>query len=333
MMGALSKALAQGNQQLSVIDRVCLIRDTKALAEQGKKGATLQLLDLVSSFKQDLSYPVWEAAVDAIGTIRHLIDDDKKTKDAFNNILRDLFSEIRSLGWEASEDEAKDEPQANENTLLRPLIVSALGMYNDEEVIKEAQRRFFKFMEDPKANEDVLPASFRSAVFTLAIRKGGKKEFELVKAHYLTVDDPAEKSWSLRSLGSTEDPQLLKDLLQWILDSDHVRSQDKVFPFNTVARNLKGRQLAWDFLKANWEKWYSTFDGGFLVQHLVKLPSGFVTEEKADEVEEFFKPIGEKHQNIRRSIQQCLESIRKTAGWRKRELDNIKKWIAQNQPQ
>jgi len=120
------------------------------------------------------------------------------------------------------------------------------------------------------------------------MREGDEERFKLLQNYYLKCDDAADKSWSLRALGCTTNEKLLQELLNWILTSDDVRPQDKVFPFRTVANNLVGRELAWKFLQDKWDEWFKLFDGGFLVQHLAKMPSSFVTLDKANEVEKFF---------------------------------------------
>ena len=81
-----------------------------------------------------------------------------------------------------------------------------------------------------------------------------------------------------------------------------------------VAANLKGRQLAWQFVQDNWPELDRRYgDGGFGLMRLVSICSNFVAAEKAAEVEAFFRehpaPAAE------RTIRQALERIRLNGKW------------------
>ena len=202
--------------------------------------------------------------------------------------------------------------------------------YKNEEVVAEMMKRFHAFMDDAKYDDDALASSIRGTVFAYCIKNGGEKEFAALKQYYNTTENPLDKSHSLRSLGMVRySDKAMTDFLEWVISSDEVRSQDKVFPYRALAASgAKGREAAWKFLQERWDQWFKLFEGGFLIQHLAKIPSGFVTAEKAKEVEEFYAKIDAPA--CKRSMKQCIESISQNASWRSRELENIRKW-AQSQ--
>ena len=101
MMKALSEALSKNDKRLTVIDKVCLVRDTNALATSGAEGSTQNLLTLLTSFKSDVTHPVWDAIISGAGEISHLIDSDKSTMDLFSKIMRDAMAPLfKSIGFE-----------------------------------------------------------------------------------------------------------------------------------------------------------------------------------------------------------------------------------------
>ena len=55
------------------------------------------------------------------------------------------------------------------------------------------------------------------------------------------------------------------------LFQDKVRSQDSVFVMAGVTGSVKGRELAWKFLKENWPTLNQRYEGGFLLSRLVKV--------------------------------------------------------------
>lgn len=72
--------------------------------------------------------------------------------------------------------------------------------------------------------------------------------------------------------------------------SNEVRSQDTVFVISSVASSKLGRDLAWNYFKDNWDLFNERFKGAFLLVRLVKsLTENFASEEKAIEIENFFK--------------------------------------------
>ena len=72
--------------------------------------------------------------------------------------------------------------------------------------------------------------------------------------------------------------------------SSEVRSQDTVFAISSVSSSKAGRDLAWNYFRDNWDVFNERFKGAFLLVRLVKtLTENFASEEKALEIDHFFK--------------------------------------------
>jgi len=52
---------------------------------------------------------------------------------------------------------------------------------------------------------------------------------------------------------------------------DEIRSQDTVFAIAGVTGSAEGRELAWNFVRANWTELHERYKGGFLLARLVKV--------------------------------------------------------------
>ena len=50
-----------------------------------------------------------------------------------------------------------------------------------------------------------------------------------------------------------------------------MRSQDTVFVIGGVTGSLKGRELAWNFIKDKWSMLHDRYKGGFLLSRLIKV--------------------------------------------------------------
>ena len=123
------------------------------------------------------------------------------------------------------------------------------------------------------------------------------------------------------------DLELLRETLERSL-SNEVRSQDTIFVVAGVASNLKGRDLAWDFIKSNWPEFDRRYgSGGFGLMRLVSVCGNFTTQDKLADVESFFTenptPAAE------RTIRQALERIRLNIGWLERNREEVAGWLAQ----
>ena len=107
-----------------------------------------------------------------------------------------------------------------------------------------------------------------------------------------------------------------------------VRNQDTPFVVGAVADNRKGRDLAWEFYKNNFSMFWDRYKTGGLAARLVKFTSGsFSSEEKALEVEKFFK---DNENPAERTVKQSIEAIRLNAAWRARDRENIAKFLSEN---
>ena len=95
----------------------------------------------------------------------------------------------------------------------------------------------------------------------------------------------------------------------------------------SVAANPKGRDLAWEFVKDNWTEFDRRYGGGgFGLMRLVSICSHFNSQEKADEVDNFFAehpaPAAE------RTILQALERVRLNIKWLEQNRQELTDWFA-----
>ena len=119
------------------------------------------------------------------------------------------------------------------------------------------------------------------------------------------------------------------DLLALTLDralSDDVRVHDTISLVASVASNRLGRDMAWEFVKDNWDEFDRRYgEGGFAIMRLVSVISAFTTEERRAEVERFFKdnptPAAE------RTVSQSLERIGVNAAWLERNRRDLADWL------
>lgn len=302
------------SMSLPALDRLGLQDDLFALVQNGS-APTVDFLKLIDVYRNENNYTVWSSITDSLVKLQLLLaHTDSAAK--FNAYGRKLYAPIQEkLGWEA---------KPNENhldTLLRTLVLNRLVSFNCEKTIDEAKKRFDLHVQ----GKQVLPADLRSTCYRAVLKSADEATYEKMLSLFRATDLHEEKDRISRALGSIQDVELLKKVLQFSR-SDEVRAQDSVFVIVSVALNPKGRDMCWNFFKDNWKVLVEQYEGGFLISRLVKyLTENFTTEERAVEVENFFKQ--HEFPGCERTVQQSLETIKLNSSWLQRDLNSITEYL------
>ena len=170
-----------------------------------------------------------------------------------------------------------------------------------------------------------LPPDLRSVVFALTAQDGDQDTFDTLLQLEKQAQLQEEKMRFLRALTRFQSQDLLKKTLALSL-TPTVRSQDTVSLIISVAANLRGRDIAWKFVKGNWQELNRRYGaGGFAIMHLVSFIGRFTTLDHASDVAEFFgqNPTP----SASRTIQQSLERIRLNAKWLEINGLDIGEWF------
>lgn len=192
---------------------------------------------------------------------------------------------------------------------------------NDENVIREAQRRFRMHI----TKEAILPADFRSFVYQAVLSVGNLNTLENMLTLYRESDMHEEKNRILSSLGAVNDVNLLNKVLNFST-SEEVRLQDTCRVLRSVATNPQGRILAWQHFKSNWKNFASRYQSGTLLIGIVKeVTQNIMTEETTKDITEFFQ--NNSIAGIERTVQQSIETIKLNIAWLNRDKDLIDKFL------
>lgn len=171
--------------------------------------------------------------------------------------------------------------------------------------------------------------NLRGVVFSLAVKNGGKPEYDAVMKIYQESSIVDEKLAALAALGSSQDKQVLKDTLNLTL-SDKVRSQDVIYVFRSVANNFEGRSLAWPFVKEHFgvfhDKFYSA-STALLSRIISSSTEVFSDATMAADLESFFQ--GKKVEAVQRTILQSAEKIRANASYLEKNSKAVAKFLSE----
>jgi puromycin-sensitive aminopeptidase len=185
---------------------------------------------------------------------------------------------VTDVGWA---------PQRGESELtgqLRSELIGALGkLGNDLATQQRAAELYTASKKNPAAiHPDLVPA-----IVSILAHTGDHGRYEEFTERFRTATTPQEERRYLFSLAGFQQKALLERTLARTL-SGNVRTQDAPFVVSAVMGNLNGRELAWNFVKTNWEK----MDQLFPKQGLRRMCGGIVslaTPELERDVLAFFK--------------------------------------------
>ncbi|KAL6604594.1 hypothetical protein ACP70R_043021 [Stipagrostis hirtigluma subsp. patula] len=304
--------------------RLSVLDDTYALCMAGKQ-KLVSLLHLIAAYKDETEYTVLAHAIDTSLNIADMMSI--AAPEELDNLKKFLIGFLepfaQKLGWDAQSGEG------HLKALLRGTLFTALAELGHEATINEAVRRFNVFLEDRETS--LLPPDVRKAAYVAlmqTVNKTNKGGYESLLKIYRETDLSQEKVRVLGSLASSPDPDVVREALDFIL-SPEVRNQDAIFVLRGVSS--RAHEVAWQWLKENWDYISETFSGTLLTYFVTVTVSPLATDEKGDEAEEFFK--SRTKANIARTVKQSIERVRINAKWVKStkgeaDLSNVIKELA-----
>jgi puromycin-sensitive aminopeptidase len=312
MVEALETPLLGGD--LRETDRFGLVDDVFAAAEAGLTDSAVAL-KLVEALRAETDYTVWAAVTGGFGSLENVVEN-QALRDRLDNFGHWLVQpNVARLGWE---------PHAGEpvfDTLMRPLVLAQAVRFDDEAVSSEARRRFDDFVAGRPVNPDLRPVALYAAA-----RNGGETEYNAMLERYRTEQSPQLKMSLLGSMGRFRKPELIQRYLDFGL-SPEVRPQDIYIVMAWSFRNRDGRELAWKWVKHNWDEFIRRYgEGGKMLDRFPLYAAGaFASQAMAREIKEFFEK--HPHPSTSRSTPQAVESVELKADWFARDKASIARWL------
>ncbi|MCY4556088.1 MAG: M1 family metallopeptidase [Chloroflexi bacterium] len=298
------------DRALPATDRLGIQNDAFALSRAGLLPVT-RFLALAESYQDETDASVWSDLATNLREIESLISDEPYL-DAYHAFGRRLFGPAaQRLGWEARPGEG------HLDSLARSTVLSQAGVYGDPEIVAQASELFDAYQLNPA---NVRP-DLRGVVFSLVAQSGDREVYDRMWELERAAELHEEKIRFLVSMARFQQEELLRETLDRSL-TDDVRLQDTIFVVSAVAANNRGRNLAWEFLKEQWDEFDRRYGGGgFGLMRLVAITNAFTTNEQRNDVEAFFEahptPAAE------RTIRQALERMALNVAWLDRNRDEL----------
>lgn len=298
---------------LPVLDRLGLVRDVFALAENGQL-PTIQALEFSLAYKNETELVVWEELASGLSRLRNLLFGQTNF-ELYEKFCLKLYKKIsNNLGLFERQNEFF------EKKILRSLVLNQLAQFGDKKTIQKALKIFL--------SKNEISPNTRGAIYTLSAKTDKIEVYKRLMNKYIKEEMHEEKERIGKALAQFQNKILLLKTLKFAL-SKYVRPQDAPFIILSVWQNPFGRHLAWQFVKKHWPQLKNRFGAGLsLLVRIINGAGNFVLETDAKDFKQFFRK--NRTQGINRAISQALEKIYSNSAWLKRDGAKIKKWLEEN---
>lgn len=313
---------------IPVINRAQIIHDSFNLANAQKLPITLPLSNTLFLAKEK-EYMPWEAALSSLNYFKLMFD----RSEVYGPMKRYLKKQVTPLFFYFQ--------NITNNWLVRPPTL--MEQYNEINAISTACSSGLKECRDlvvelysqwmNNSDNNPIHPNLRSTVYCNAIAFGGEEEWNFAWEQFrkATVVNEADK---LRSaLACSNEVWILNRYLSYTLNPDYIRRQDATSTIISIASNVAGQTLVWDFVRSNWKKLFEDYGGGsFSFANLIQgVTRRFSSEFELQQLEQF------KEENSAtgfgsgtRALEQALEKTKANINWVKENKDVVLKWFTEN---
>ena len=310
----LDKLLDVSETELTVAERVGVLRDVAALAAAGLMPMG-DALALVPRFANDPSRATVEAALAIVETAGDPVIPDE-LRPAYGRFLAKTFGErARGLGFTSRPGDAE------ETKMLRETLVPLVAMQGgDPALVAEARRLALAWLADRSAVE----AQMAAEVLQTAARHGDRALFEKYKDALKTTKERRDRVRILNAMGAFNDPEILHDA--FVL-SEQYDTRETFGLFFLASQTPAGRKSRWVYVKAN----YEAILGRLPREVTGAMPTAgakFCDPEHRQEVEEFFRGKVDKLPGGQRTLAQVLENMDLCIALRGKQEGSLKEELA-----
>jgi aminopeptidase N len=197
------KPLVAALPKFGAADRANLLGDQFEMFLAGR-ASLAAYLDMLPQLRDETNIAVWE---DTLSRLRFLdaLARGAAVRAPLRAYARTLVRpEFDRLGWDAKPGESFLD------SLLRPEVISALGRFEDPEIIAQARRRFADFIKNPAT----LPPDLRAPVLNIVGHRADQETYAELGKLAATATSTEEKLRYFTALASAEDPKLIAETVQ-----------------------------------------------------------------------------------------------------------------------
>ncbi|XP_047528534.1 aminopeptidase N-like isoform X1 [Vanessa atalanta] len=315
----LSAALKSGAVDNPIL-KAQLIDDAFNLAKVGQLNYSYALGLTTCVIDGEDSRIVWELLLNNMAFLKHNLRATSGYtyfQDYMNIILK---KQLERLNYGL--DQPKDD---NESFLVENLVVWECLMESPR-CLQWARRLFEDWTSRPDMNDNPIPNYLRSLVYNMAIKYGGRREFDLLWDMFENSTDPNVKSLIISNLPSTRDESLLNLLLERSLGPLGAQYATSAWGVEPPA----GARAAQRFLRRHFARVQARFAAvdAFSLQAVLNGAFGFMTaQDELDSMKQFALKHKEELKPMSQTLQKIVDSATLRINWIKEYSEGINQWF------
>ncbi len=249
-------------------------------------------------------------ATKPIGSLHFAVDDlvPAENQPAVRSYAKRLYTPAyRRLRFRPRGEED------GEQALLRASVVDALATIGeDRRVRREASRAAQRYVGygrrgDGEVHPDALDTNLVGVSLAVAIQDGDAGFFDHLLQLFENADDALLRARLLSALAHTKDPELAARARALALD-ERLRLNEVTRPLRVQMSMPETREATWVWVKEHFEELRGRLEDG--AGRLPRIGGAFCSEEKAEEVEAFFRQRADTLPGGPRTLANTLEQIR-----------------------
>uniref|UniRef100_A0A182NCK3 Aminopeptidase N n=1 Tax=Anopheles dirus TaxID=7168 RepID=A0A182NCK3_9DIPT len=306
---------------IAASNRAQLIDDALNLARAGYLDYAVAL-NVTRYLVHETDYVPWKAAIAALNYIDSMLIRTRNY-GLFKKYSMELLENIyREVGFEDHRDSALL------TVYKRISVLKAVCHLGNKDCVNHCLRKFYEWMHQPNPdiNNPISP-NLKSTVYCTAIKYGDETEWDFAWERFQKATVASEKEILLSALGCSRVPWILARYLENSMSDEFgIRKQDAFRVFISVADNVIGQPIAFDYMRNNWPKMKSYFGASMSNLNIILKYSTkrFNTESELQELKEF----AELHlKDSGRTIQQAIEWTESNIAWLNRNAQPIVNWL------
>ncbi|XP_050343217.1 aminopeptidase N-like isoform X2 [Nymphalis io] len=315
----LSAALKSGAVDNPIV-KAQLIDDAFNLAKVGQLNYSYALGLTTCVIDGEDSRIVWELLLNNMAFLKHNLRTTSGYiyfQDYMNIILK---RQLERLNYGL--DQPKDD---NESFLAENLVVWECLMESPR-CLQWARRLFEDWTSRPDMNDNPIPNYLRSLVYNMAIKYGGRREFDLLWDMFENSTDPNVKNLIISNLPSTRDESLINLLLERSLGALGAQFAAAAWAVQPAA----GARAAQRFLLSHFPRVLARFSAldAFSFQAVLNGAFGFMTaQDELDRLKQFALKHKEELKPMSQTLQKIVDAATFRIGWIEEYSEGINQWF------
>ncbi|KAK5620749.1 hypothetical protein CRENBAI_019140 [Crenichthys baileyi] len=320
----LLNALTTNHGVIPVINRAQLVDDAFNLA-RAKIIPTVQALQITTYLKNETEYMPWESALNNLDFFFLMFDRSEvygPMQDYLKNQVVPLFEHYKTITDNWSKVPTGHMDQYNQVNAIS--LACKTGLKECQDLVQTWFREWMTTDKNP------VHPNLRSTVYCNAIAAGGATEWEFAWRKFENATIAIEADKLRAALACASQPWLLNRYLEYTLDPQKIRKQDGTSTIVSIAQNVVGQPLAWDFIRANWNYIFTQYGGGsFSFANLINgVTQRFSTEFELQQLRQFKEDnadVGFGSGTL--AVDQSIERTQANMKWIAENRKNVLDWF------